>query len=297
MMLEVIRQFALCIKSRTEAIIIYAWLSAIALFIACGGLPPSLLALKVFGAMAGTALGVYFYNDLRDLGDDVLRGEEGGSAPSGRPLGRGLVSKRIMGSFAAVVAFFGVAMAALINIRVLLLQLAFLILGIIYSTEPIRLKKRFLAKQVTIALGGIIACLSGGMAVGAITGPLLYLAALYVAFTFGVNPLVDLRDMGSDRDAGVRTIPVVWGPGLTIRLALATFMACAVSTWVGFYGLGFNVALPVLGTIVLAAWAYVVYPLLERWSDVAYLSKVLFRRVLPLYFVLQIVVLVGSLPL
>jgi hypothetical protein len=79
-------------------------------------------------------------------------------------------------------------------------------------------------------------------------------------------------------------------------LALATFTAAALSTWVGFYGLGFNIALPILGTIVFAAFIYVVYPLLGRLDDYEYTVNVLYKRCPPLYFILQLAVLVGSLP-
>jgi len=95
----------------------------------------------------------------------------------------------------------------------------------------------------------------------------------------------------------VKTIPVVWGPGFTIRLAIATSTAAAVTTWIGFYSLGFNIVLPILGTTVLVALAYVIYPILGRLSDYEYMVNTVYKRGLPLYFILQLVVLIGSLPL
>lgn len=297
MVLSVLRQFALCVRSRKEALMIYSWLSVIGLFIVYRGLPPLILLLKVFCAMTGTALGVYFYNDICDFEQDMASRELGDLTPSGRPLGRGLVSKRKMGAFSVLMVATGLTASAMINLDVLLIQLSFLVLFFIYSTEPIRLKKIFLMKQVTVTIGGAIACLSSGLAAGAITVQLLYLTGLYVLCTAGINALGDLRDIDSDRTGGVKTIPIVWGPKFTIRLALATFTAAAVSTWVGFWGLGFNIALPILGTTVLAALAYVMYPLLGRWGDREYVLKAVYKRGLPLYFVLQLVVLVGSLPI
>ena len=294
MVLPVLRQFVLCVRSRPEAIIIYSWLSVIGLFIVCRGFPPPILLLKVFFAMTGTALGAYFYNDLCDLEDDILGRELGASAPSDRPLGRGLISKRRMGAFAVTMAATGLIMGALVNTRVFLLQVMSLILNVLYSTEPIRLKKRFLFKQLTIALGGVIACLTAGMAVGIITGHLSYLMALYVAVVFGVNPLMDLRDMRGDSKTGVRTIPIVWGPEFTIKLALAMFVAISISSFVGFYRLGFNLALPILGTTIPLAWAYVTYPLLRYWRDYEYTEKAVYKRGLPLYFLLQLTVFIGS---
>ncbi len=259
-----------------------------------------MLTIKLFFAMTGMALGMYLWNDVCDFKQDTSAEGVEDFAPSGRPLGRGLVSKRRMGIFSALLVAFGLTASALINIEVLLAQFAFLVLGLIYSTEPIRLKSIFLSKQVTVAMGGAIACLSAGLAAGIITVQLLYLTGLFVLFTVGVNPLVDLRDIESDRAGGIKTVPIVWGPEFTVRLALATFTAAAATTWIGFYRLGFNVALPIIGTIAFVAFAYVMYPLLGNLSDAEYYEysvKKIYIRGLPLFFILQIAVLLGSLPL
>jgi len=276
---------------------VYSWLSIIGLCIVFKGLPPPILAAKLFCAMTGMALGMYFYNDVCDLEQDRTSRELGGFSPSDRPLCRGLVSKRRMEFFSGLMVILGLTASILINLEVLLIQIAFLVLGLIYSTEPICLKKIFLMKQLTTVIGGSIACISAGLAAGIITVQLLYLTGLYVLFTAGVNPLGDLRDIDSDRKGGVKTVPIVWGPGATIRLALATFTAAAATTWIGFYRLGFNIVLPILGTIVLVALAYVIYPLLDHLEDREYMANVVYTRGLPLLFLLQFIVLLGSLPL
>jgi len=294
---NVIRQFALCVKSRMKVVMmIYSWLSIVGLCIVYRGLPPLMLAVKLFFAMTGMALGMYLWNDVCDLKQDTSSEGAEDFAPSGRPLGRGLVSKRRMGVFSALLVALGLMASALINAEVLLIQFSFAVLFFIYSAEPIRLKRIFLMKQFTVTIGGAIACLSAGLAAGVITPQLLYLTGLYVLFTVGANPLGDLRDIESDRSDGVKTIPIVWGPGFTIRLALVTFTASAFSTWLGFYGLGFNIALPILGTTVVVALMYFIYPLLARIDDHSYVVKVVYNRGLPLLFLLELVVLLGSLP-
>jgi len=255
------------------------------------------LFLKLFFAVTGVALGMYLWNDVCDFTQDVVATEMVDQSASSRPLARGLVSKRRMGIFSALLVAMGLTSSALINLEVLLIQLAFLVVYIIYSTEPFRLKRIFLAKYVTVAIGGAMACLSAGLAAGFISVQLLYLTGLYVLFIVGVNPLADIKDIESDRAGGVKTVPIVWGPGFTIRLALATFTAAAATTWIGFYGLGFNVALPIIGTIVFLAWSYVMYPLLGHLNDLEYMVKIIYSRGMPLFFILQIAVLVGSLPL
>lgn len=294
---KVIRQFALCVKSRIKVVImIYSWLSIIGLCIVYRGIPPIVLAVKLFFAMTGMALGMYLWNDVCDFKQDIFSEGAEDFVPSGRPLGRGLVSKRRMGVFSALLVVLGLMASALINLEVLLIQFAFLVLFFIYSAEPIRLKRIFLMKQFTVTIGGAIACLSAGLAAGAITPQLLYLTGLYILFTMGANPLGDLRDIESDRAGGVKTIPIVWGPRFALRLALVTFTASAFSTWLGFYRLGFNIALPILGTTVLVALIYFIYPLLAQIDDLTYVAEVVYNRGLPLLFLLELVVFLGSLP-
>lgn len=275
----------------------YSWLSVIGLFITFRGVPPTMLLLKVFFAVTGVALGMYLWNDVCDFKQDLVSMDMGDQSSSSRPLVRGLVSKRRAGVFSALLVILGLIASALINVEVLLIQSAFLVVYIIYSTEPIRLKRIFLWKQVTVAIGGAIACLSSGLAAGIITIQLLYLSGLFVLFVIGANPLGDLKDIESDRAGGIKTVPVVFGPEFTIKLALTTFTASAATTWIGFYGLGFNVALPIIGTIVLIAFVYVIYPLLSHLSDLEFVINRIYGRGLPLFFILQIAVLVGSLPL
>jgi len=293
---KIIRQFAICVKSRKIIIGVYSWLSINSLFIVYRGLPPSMLIFKLFLAMTGMALGVYLWNDVCDYEQDISDEGVEGLAPSSRPLGMGLVSKRRMGVFSALLVAFGLTASALINIEVLLAQLVFLVLGLLYSTEPIRLKRFFFVKQVMTALGGSISCLSAGLAVGIISVQLLYLMGLFVLFIVGANPLGDLKDIESDRAGGVKTIPILFGPEFTIKLALTTFTAAAATTWIGYLRLGFNIALPIIGTIVFIAWTYVMYPLLSQLSDLDYVVKRSYSRGMPLFFLLQIAVLVGSLP-
>jgi len=295
---KVIRQFAICMKSRMKIVLLaYSWLSIVGLFVTFRGIPPTILLLKLFCAVTGMALGMYLWNDVCDFKQDMVGKEMMDQSPSGRPLVKGLVSKRKMEIFSALLVILGLTASALINIEVLLIQLAFLVIYVIYSTEPMRLKRIFLWKQVTVAIGGAIACLSAGLAAGIISIQLLYLTGLYVLFLLGVNPIADLRDMDSDRAGGVKTIPIVWGPSTTIRLALTTFTAAAATTWIGFYRLGFNIALPIIGTIVFIAWSYVMYPLLSHLSDLEYVVKIIYSRGLPLFLLLQLAVLVGSLPI
>ena len=119
---KVIRQFAICVKSRVKAVLLaYSWLSIVGLCITFRGIPPTILLLKVFFAVTGMALGMYLWNDVCDFKQDTVGKEMVDQSPSGRPLVKGLVSKRRMEVFSALLVILGLTASALINIEVLLI--------------------------------------------------------------------------------------------------------------------------------------------------------------------------------
>jgi 4-hydroxybenzoate polyprenyltransferase len=166
-----------------------------------------------------------------------------------------------------------------------------------YSTEPIKLKKRYLMKQLTIATGNVLAHLSGGLTLGSLNSAILYVTGVNFLIFFGVDPIVDLRDIEGDKVIGVKSFPVIWGPQLTVRLAIAVFIISGIATLVGYSRVGFNIAMPILFTLIVSAFIYVLYPLLKRWNDPSYLDFLIHKRLAPLYLLLQITPLIGILPL
>jgi len=294
---DLIASFIMCIKSRKEVVFIYTWPALLCFLMVSGDAPQPFEALKIILAVTFVGYGVYFYNDIIDLKDDLKMNELGSPAQASRPLGSGKISKSMLEKFAIFSSIFGVLVAFTINTQVFILQLAFIVLGILYSTEPIRLKKRFLMKQPTILGGLMIAHLSGALTLGVINTPILFLMALSALLTIGINPLVDLRDIRGDRIVGVKTLPVIWGSEMTVRLALGVSTAIGAAYVIGYFSLGLSMALPILGGIIVVAWIYSVFPLLKKWDDPVYLNIVLFKKVIPLYMMTQFVVLLGVLPL
>jgi len=73
------------------------------------------------------------------------------------------------------------------------------------------------------------------------------------------------------------------------------FIAVILAGLVGYYGVGFNVALPVLTTISMGAWIFTVYPIMKRWEDTVYVEKIVFKRVIPSNLFIQIIPLIGLL--
>ena len=265
--------------------------------VASGGIPLLLEALKVVLAMSFVGYGVYFYNDIIDLEDDLRNRELGNPAPSSRPLGSGRVSMSRMWKFTIFSAIVGLFIAFTIGIQVFILQLIFLVLGILYSTEPVRLKRRTLGKQAIIMAGGLLATISGALTLGIINTQVLYFILLNVLLNGILSPTADLRDIRGDRISEMKTIPLLWGPEMTVRLILGVLVAMEFATLIGYSRLGFTVAMPILFTVIIVTLIYVVFPLLRRWNDPIYLNIVIYKKIFPLYILLHIPAYIGVLNL
>lgn len=292
---ELIHKFLMCANSRNIVLFVYSWPALMSFLIASisvGQLEIFSLA-KLILAVTLVSFGVYFYNDLMDIDDDLMNMELGNPIPAGRPIGSGLVTKAQLKIFIVVSSIVGLAFAYSINIQVLVYHVTYLGLGFLYSTNPVRLKKRFIFKQLTIALGVILADLSGAYAVGVFNSQILFMLALNTALCIGVNPVIDIRDMPGDRLMGVKTIPVVWGPEITIRLYFATLVAIGVGSIIGYVQMGFSVAMPLLALTIITAWIYVSLPLLGKHDDISLQFMKYFLRTPPFFMSIQLVPLLA----
>lgn len=292
---HVFNSFILCVRSRPIVFFVYSlptfWSYLIASW-GTGGFS-FLDALILFSSVSSMALSVYFFNDLSDLEDDLKNKELGNPAQALRVLGRDRVSESRFKQFIIFTGFFGLVLAYAINYTVFILQVLNLILGYLYSAEPIRLKKRFLMKQFTIALGTTFCILIGAVAGGGVTSATLYMGIILFIVNMGINPIMDVRDVRGDRIMGIKTIPVVWGPEAAVRLYFASFFVMGIATLLGYSQLGLNTALPILVGLILVAWLYVSIPLLKKWSDPIFLQSLIIKRVVPFYCIMQLVTLIG----
>lgn len=276
-------------------IFIYTWSAFVCLILSYGYLPPLLETSILIIAVTLVGYSIYFLNDVCDLKDDKKNLELGNLSHSHRPIVYGAISKSLLIQFAILSAILGLLAAFILNLQVFLALALYVFLGICYSLEPIRLKKRFLFKQLITASGHALAVLSGALVVGHISPPVIFLIVLNFAISLGVNPLMDLRDLRGDRVKGVKTIPVVLGPKFTVRFAIATLFSIAVASIVGYSRLGFNLTMPILSTLVIIPLIFTFFPMLKRWDDSSYINLIMFTKFIPLFLVLQLVPIIGIL--
>jgi len=286
---ELLKNYMECVASRKIVFFIYTWPALICLLIASRLIVSVTQVLLLFSAVSLTGFAVYFYNDITDLEDDLKTAEMGNQMKSMKPLGQGRISKGLFMKFTVFSAALGLILASLLNIGVLVSLSLYLVLGIFYSTEPFRFKKRFVVKQLIIAFGCVLTLLAGAFAGGEISQVVIFTILMDFAIVVGVNPIVDIPDMAGDKDTGVKTVPAVIGPSMTVRFAIAVLVAIAGGSVIGYLGLGLSIAMPFLITLIAGAWIYTIIPLIKRYDDIAYTNAVLFKRVVPLYLMIQII--------
>ena len=257
-----------------------------AAFIAVRGVPPALPTVMATMASTLVALSIYISNDVTDIETDKAN-------LIVRPIVQEVVSKKDALALSLVLAVAGITLGLLLNLATLMLCVAGVILGFMYSFSPVRLKRRFILKQMAVAVGGLISSLTGGAALGVISSSVLFAGFIFFTYAMGVVPIVDLGDIEGDRREGRKTLPVVWGPEYTIRLAIAIMFAILVSGIVGYLQFGFNVAFPILVGVISISCVYVLYPLFNRWRDYIY-SRKLVIKITILHFLLQLSIVVGS---
>lgn len=284
-----------CAASRKIVIFVYTWPALVCLLVASRWMVSVPEVLLLVSAVSLTGFAVYFYNDIKDLEDDMKIAELGNQMKSQRPLGSGRVTRDLLAKFAALSAVLGLMLASLLNVGVLFSLSLYIVLGVLYSTEPVRLKKRFLFKQLVIAFGSTLTLLAGAFAGGVISPLVIFMVLMDFAIAVGVNPIIDIPDLLGDKAMGVRTIPAVIGSSMTVRFAIAILVSIAGGSIVGYLGLGLNLALPILTTLITGAFIYVIMPLLNRYDDVSFTNMVIFKRAMPLVLLIQLVPLAGTL--
>ena len=292
---EVTTSYLQCARSRLIVVFVYTLPALISFLMASRSYPQATLlnALKMIFTVTLMGFSVYFYNDLMDITDDIKNLELGNPTPASRPFGSGKISGERLKKFIIFSSIASLLLAYSVNLIVLGLTFAYMILGFLYSSNPIRLKKRYLMKQLMIAAGTLIVVLIGAHAAGGFATPILYMMILHFIICMGLNPLLDIRDIRGDKMMGVKSIPVIWGPEMTIRLYFASIVIIGGATLVGYSSMGFNLAMPLLVLMIVGAWIYVSLPLLRRWDDPVFLNYLAFKRILPFYILLQLVPLVG----
>lgn len=268
--------------------VVLFWATFIGILVASRGLPNPLTLLKALVVSFSIVTAVYVYNDVMDYEYDKLNKID-------RPVARGELSRKEGLIIALTFAAIGVFMGGFINSETLILTLIFLTLGFLYSTPPVRLKKRFLMKQIITSTGTMICCLIGGTVVGNLSIQVIYLGFIYFLLLMAGSPLADLADLRGDTANGVKSLTVAFGPKFAIKFAMAVFFTTIVATVISYPYIGFNVLTPMIVTGCGLGFIWVTYGFLRvGWQDPIFCKKNV-RKLIAINFIYQFSFVLGVL--
>lgn len=284
--LEKIATYGMLMKVRSSRIFSLSWATMISLFIARQGIPPLIDFIKAVVAVSAIGGSIYIYNDVTDMEIDRANN-------SNRPLATGKVSKNDAFTFALILAVAGILISTFINLETLFLCSIFLALGFAYSNHRIRLKKKFMIKQLVPAIGGVISSLVGGTTIGLISSKIIFLGLLFFVLIFVGAPLLDLRDIFGDKKYECKTFAIKFGPALTVKIAISALVSLGIITLLSYRLIGFSNISGILVSTLCFVFALTIYPLLKFWQDPGFCEKTIKRMIL-LHLLIQVSFIVGS---
>ncbi|MBN2543905.1 UbiA family prenyltransferase [bacterium] len=187
----------------------------IAAFLGTGGYPFRLIRVNIIGTFA-LVFSIFFcwlsallMNDISDEKVDAVNDPD-------RPIPSGALSKGDAMIIAALSGFTGLSSALCVGFPYALIMMTLLSMAVIYSYNPLRIKKIPIIKQLTFGFASLLVFLAGYLftleikAQGYVGVPLKQLIGVLFIFTIS-SSIRDIKDREGDKMEGILTIPVLFG--------------------------------------------------------------------------------------
>jgi len=199
-----ISQLTLLIRSRIDILFQFLWLPFVTAIIATNGILPIIQTSLAIGSSALIATSVYFYNDVIDRVMDSLNEIK----KKNRPLASGKVDDKLAMRIIYVTGILGLILAWFANINSFIIGVLWITILLAYSHPIIRLKKRYLLKEIITASGIVFSCILISYAV---LNSLSFTAVTFTLFisllSFGFIPVMqDSGDEYEDKLFDVKSI-------------------------------------------------------------------------------------------
>jgi geranylgeranylglycerol-phosphate geranylgeranyltransferase len=257
-------------------------------------LPPPFIVVMI-------AVGMYILNDLIDAEVDKANSKN-------RPIPSGLVSRKQAWSFIMLTngAAMGIALATL-DLASIILVVPMMVIGILYSAPKIALMNRFVLKNMAIALFYMLCTMLGVTSNydidEAIKNPIVPIHAMAISgiMIFVGSIVNDLGDTKGDKEAGRRTIPIVFGGENTIRMLVILLLMMPAISWMLYVASVGHETITLLTSVAVSGVALLALFRIAKISKVfgdMHLMREQHKKWFPLYIVLQVsFVVVTLLPL
>lgn len=281
-------QLALLVWSRCEALYAWPFVALCGTLLAARGWPPFYPTLGVVLATVLTTFSAYVYNDLLDAEQDRLNAVKGA-----RPLARQQVSERLARWSIRVTGVLGIVLLLLVHPMSFLFGSLYYLVFMIYSWRPVYLKKRFLLKELSIALAMPLNGLAGMYAVqtGFHAEPFLaFMVLAFYAFT-GQPVITDTSDIKEDQLAGIYTLAsrLQWKSKhlvLTLGVMVVGVFLYLLYQVFDFNDLLLKIGLPFTVLILVALIAF--YDTMQKYLR-------LVRRLANVYYLVLVIAFITSL--
>lgn len=247
-------------------------------------------------------VGMFILNDLVDVDLDK-------SNSKNRPISSGLVSKKQAWSFIFLTngAAVGIMLIFTLDLARILLVVPMIIIGILYSIPKIALMKRFVLKNMAIAIFYMLCTMLGMTSSYGIdltfNSPVvpIHTMAMSGIMIFVGSIVNDLGDTKGDKAAGRHTIPIVLGGEKTIKMLVILLLVMPAISWILYVTSierhSISVLTSIAVTLVATFALFRMNNILKVFGDFK-LMREQHKKWFPLYIVLQSGLVIGaSLPL
>ena len=283
---SLLNHYILFAKAHNMNLFSWGWATLIGCFIAGKGFPSPVPTILSVSAVLTITSCVYIYNDITDMEMDKLNSKKGL-----RPLATGITLKKTAMQLVYLTGLVGVLLSLFLNRASQILLYSYLILFTIYSHPMIRLKKRYIIKELVVASGYIFTTLIGGIAVAGTFQPTyIYAGVLYFFFSFmGMPAFHDITDMKEDEIYGIKTMALVLSWKTKIQMLTLFILAIMTLTPFTYARFGFNMVLPIIAVAMgLVVLRYLI-PLSEAFERALFLKT---RKIAYVYYILLHIALV-----
>lgn len=156
-----------------------------------------------------------------------------------------------------VLAISGVGIALYLGGAVATFVIIGLVLAVLYSAPPVRAKRNgWLGNSfVAISYEGL-AWMAGHAVFAPLTSASVLIALLYSFGTHGIMSINDYKSLEGDRAAGIRTIPVQYGPQRAAWLIVFTMNVAQLGVIIAFLSWGAPLFAAIIGALLLVQIPY-----------------------------------------
>jgi 4-hydroxybenzoate polyprenyltransferase len=263
---QLMKAFALQLKSRKTEIFMWCWATAVGCLVAGKGNPPILSTIMISTAMLLMATSVYTYNDITDTELDKLN-----QVKKERAVPSGKITMNQAKTIVYTTGFAGMILGLLTNFTSFFVMALWTALFLAYSNPQMRLKKRLLLKEGTVGVGFFMTTIAGAMAVGSVSPSVIFAGVFFAFFVFlGFPAFRDTTDVYEDKLYGVKSLAILLSWRAKLELVFLFILAVMTLTPLTYVQFNLNVIFPIVTVASCFLVLRALFPLLSKFEEKKY---------------------------